>query len=132
MTNTLVSRLRERAGKYDEYDWHGAIELEAANELERLLEEDRQWDKSSLVQLMKERDEERTKRQQAEHERDCAVEDLKRLKEHAGPYAAGFEASSPEPKDERTCIHGRGMHEACGLCGPEPRAYYAVNRGAKP
>ena len=32
----IVERLRERAGKYDEYDWHGAIELEAADEIERL------------------------------------------------------------------------------------------------
>ena len=32
----LCERLRERAGKYDEYDWHRAIELEAAEEIERL------------------------------------------------------------------------------------------------
>ena len=32
----IVQRLRERAGQYDEYDWHGAIEREAADEIERL------------------------------------------------------------------------------------------------
>jgi hypothetical protein len=32
----LVKRLRERAGKYDEYDWHGDIELEAADRIEHL------------------------------------------------------------------------------------------------
>lgn len=32
----IVERLRERAGQYDECDWHGEIELEAANEIERL------------------------------------------------------------------------------------------------
>ena len=32
----IVARLRERAGKYDEYDWHGKIELEAADAIERL------------------------------------------------------------------------------------------------
>lgn len=34
----IVDRLRERAGQYDEYDWHGAIEREAADEIERLRE----------------------------------------------------------------------------------------------
>ena len=32
----IVDRLRERAGQYDECDWHGAIEREAADEIERL------------------------------------------------------------------------------------------------
>jgi hypothetical protein len=32
----VVKRLRERAGKYDEYDWHGDIELEAASRIEKL------------------------------------------------------------------------------------------------
>jgi len=32
----IVKRLRERAGHYDEYDWHQAIELEAAARIERL------------------------------------------------------------------------------------------------
>ena len=32
----IVDRLRERAGQNDEYDWHGAIEREAADEIERL------------------------------------------------------------------------------------------------
>lgn len=32
----IVTRLRERAGKYDEYDWHSAIELEAAQEIHNL------------------------------------------------------------------------------------------------
>ena len=32
----IVQRLRERAGQNDECDWHGAIELEAAAEIERL------------------------------------------------------------------------------------------------
>lgn len=32
----LVDRLKKRAGQYDEYDWHSAIELEAAEEIERL------------------------------------------------------------------------------------------------
>jgi hypothetical protein len=31
----LAKRLRERAGQYDEYDWHSAIELEAAAALEQ-------------------------------------------------------------------------------------------------
>ena len=34
---TLPERLRERAGQYDESDWHSAIELEAADALERRL-----------------------------------------------------------------------------------------------
>lgn len=36
----IVERLRERAGKYDEYDWHWhcAVEQEAADEIERLRE----------------------------------------------------------------------------------------------
>jgi len=29
----LVKNLQDRAGKYDEYDWHGAVELEAATTL---------------------------------------------------------------------------------------------------
>lgn len=33
---TLVKRLRERAGQYDEYAWHSDVELEAAAEIERL------------------------------------------------------------------------------------------------
>jgi hypothetical protein len=36
MNDDLVKRLRERAGKYDEYDWHGDIELEAASRIEKL------------------------------------------------------------------------------------------------
>ena len=36
MSDDLVKRLRERAGKYDEYDWHGDIELEAADRIEKL------------------------------------------------------------------------------------------------
>jgi hypothetical protein len=36
MSDDLVKRLRERAGKYDEYDWHGDIELEAASRIEEL------------------------------------------------------------------------------------------------
>lgn len=32
----LAKRLRERAGQYDEYDWHSAIELETADVLEFL------------------------------------------------------------------------------------------------
>jgi hypothetical protein len=36
MSDDLVKRLRERAGKYDEYDWHGDIELEAADHIEKL------------------------------------------------------------------------------------------------
>lgn len=32
----IVDRLRERAGQNDECDWHGAIECEAADEIERL------------------------------------------------------------------------------------------------
>lgn len=35
-SRTLPQRLRERAGQYDECDWHEAIELEAAAEIERL------------------------------------------------------------------------------------------------
>jgi hypothetical protein len=38
----LVIRLRDIAGKYDEYGWHDAIELEAADEIERLRTE-REW-----------------------------------------------------------------------------------------
>lgn len=34
----LSARLRDRAGKYDEYAWHGDIELEAAAALDRLIE----------------------------------------------------------------------------------------------
>jgi len=33
----IVKRLRERAGQNDECAWHGDIELEAANMIERLL-----------------------------------------------------------------------------------------------
>lgn len=33
---TLVERLRQRAGQYDEYAWHSEIELEAAAEIERM------------------------------------------------------------------------------------------------
>ena len=36
MTDDLVKRLRERAGQNDEYDWHGDIELEAADRIEKL------------------------------------------------------------------------------------------------
>jgi hypothetical protein len=36
MTDDIVARLRERSGKYDLYDWHSDIELEAADEIERL------------------------------------------------------------------------------------------------
>lgn len=50
-----------------------------SDEIERLQEEDRQWDKHSLVQIIKDRDAERTKRQQAEYERDCLVEGIARL-----------------------------------------------------
>lgn len=32
----IIERLRKRAGKYDEYDWHSAIELEAAQEIYNL------------------------------------------------------------------------------------------------
>ena len=32
---TLVERLRERAGQYDECGWHEKIEREAADEIER-------------------------------------------------------------------------------------------------
>lgn len=32
----IVRRLRERAGQYDEYDWHTGIEIEAANTIESL------------------------------------------------------------------------------------------------
>lgn len=35
-SKTLPERLRERSGQYDECDWHGAIEIEAADEIERL------------------------------------------------------------------------------------------------
>ena len=34
----IVERLREKSGKYDEYSWHSDIELEAADEIERLRE----------------------------------------------------------------------------------------------
>ena len=34
--SNIKCRLRERAGHYDEYDWHREIELEAADEIERL------------------------------------------------------------------------------------------------
>lgn len=34
----LVKRLREKSGTYDEYAWHSDIELEAADEIERLCE----------------------------------------------------------------------------------------------
>jgi len=33
---SLVERLRAISGQYDEYGWHGEIELEAADEIERL------------------------------------------------------------------------------------------------
>ena len=32
----LIERLRQKAGQYDEYDWHSVTELEAADALERL------------------------------------------------------------------------------------------------
>jgi hypothetical protein len=32
----LTKRLRERAGEYDEYAWHREIELEAADEIDKL------------------------------------------------------------------------------------------------
>jgi hypothetical protein len=32
----IVDRLRERSGEYDEYAWHSDIELEAADEIEKL------------------------------------------------------------------------------------------------
>ena len=32
----IVERLRERAGQYDEYAWHMDIEIESADEIERL------------------------------------------------------------------------------------------------
>lgn len=32
----LVARLRERAGANDPFDWHGAIEIEAAERIEEL------------------------------------------------------------------------------------------------
>jgi len=35
----IVDRLRERAHKYDEYAWHGDIELEAAEKIESLRRE---------------------------------------------------------------------------------------------
>ena len=33
---TIQDRLREKSGQYDEYDWHSAIELEAADHIDRL------------------------------------------------------------------------------------------------
>lgn len=36
MSDDIVERLRERSGKYDSHDWHSDIELEAADEIERL------------------------------------------------------------------------------------------------
>lgn len=33
----IVAELRARAGKYDEYAWHGDLEIEAAKRIERLL-----------------------------------------------------------------------------------------------
>ena len=38
MTDSMVTRLRERAGKNDPLDWHRELELEAATKIERLLE----------------------------------------------------------------------------------------------
>ena len=35
----LIERLRQKAGQYDEYDWHSVTELEAADALERLTAE---------------------------------------------------------------------------------------------
>lgn len=32
----LTKRLRQRAGEYDEYAWHREIELEAADEIDKL------------------------------------------------------------------------------------------------
>jgi hypothetical protein len=32
----LIERLRQKAGQYDEYDWHSVTELEAADALERM------------------------------------------------------------------------------------------------
>jgi hypothetical protein len=36
MSDDLVKRLREHAGQNDEYDWHGDIELGAADRIEKL------------------------------------------------------------------------------------------------
>ena len=36
MVTDIVERLRERAHEFDEYAWHSDIELEAADEIERL------------------------------------------------------------------------------------------------
>ena len=36
MTQELIERLRQKAGQYDEYDWHSVTELEAADALERM------------------------------------------------------------------------------------------------
>ena len=35
----LIERLRQKAGQYDEYDWHSVTELKAADALERLTTE---------------------------------------------------------------------------------------------
>ena len=35
----LIERLRQKAGQYDEYDWHSVTELEAADALERMVAE---------------------------------------------------------------------------------------------
>ena len=39
----LTKRLRQRAGEYDEYDWHREIELEAADEIEQLTKACYEW-----------------------------------------------------------------------------------------
>ena len=39
MTQELIERLRQKAGQYDEYDWHSVTELEAADALERMVTE---------------------------------------------------------------------------------------------
>ena len=39
MTQELIERLRQKAGQYDEYDWHSVTELEAADALERMVAE---------------------------------------------------------------------------------------------
>ena len=40
---TLIAELRARAGKYDEYDWHGGVERQAADALEKLTAEYEGW-----------------------------------------------------------------------------------------
>lgn len=42
----IVDRLRERSGEYDEYAWHSDIELEAADEIERLRDQVRRMSRN--------------------------------------------------------------------------------------